>query len=471
MPSIPERPPGQGSAPNFAPPPYPGEEPPSYPDEVPSARSDAPPHPHPEVDADATPASSAEAPSIYPEAQPQAAQEEGPPAYPEPSPPAADAQAAGAGAATRAAPLPCPDDAAPGGDAGADKMDLRQGRTALRAHQRGADRTAIGQLAATVPMALVSLILVFAVFSLFSTATGSIVVLLWLVSGVLAFHRGTESAVARHLLRMRYPTPNERARLQPVWDEVLRRAGVRAGTYELWVQESEELNAQAAAGHLVGVTRHSLERLSDGRLAAILAHELGHHVSGHAWAGILAYWYALPAKVAGRVAWWVLRKTFRKSNAPGIACSGCLLFPLAIAMAGLALELWWLVLPFVVGPLLLAWLSRSAELRADRYAAGLGFAPPLASLIEEEHSAAQSATTHGRHPGTTGVQPYGMPPGGPGTAPDPYGQVLGPNPPSAAPPGVPVPRAGPQRGGLVGLLATHPDFHTRLHHLSPYLRG
>ncbi|MFL4489749.1 M48 family metalloprotease [Streptomyces sp. VTCC 41912] len=102
--------------------------------------------------------------------------------------------------------------------------------------------------------------------------------------GVSPAHR---ESLARHLLNLRHPTPGELNRLEPLWREVTARTGVDGRAYELWIEDSDHLNSLAAASHILGVTRFSLERLSDGQLAAVLAHELGHHVRGHAWSFIL----------------------------------------------------------------------------------------------------------------------------------------------------------------------------------------
>ena len=85
--------------------------------------------------------------------------------------------------------------------------------------------------------------------------------LLWLVSGALVFHRPTEDFLARHLLRLHRPVPAEYARLAPVWSEVTARAGIDSRTYDLWIEDSEDLNAYAAAGNIVGVTRFALDHL------------------------------------------------------------------------------------------------------------------------------------------------------------------------------------------------------------------
>ncbi|MFD0385097.1 M48 family metalloprotease [Streptomyces stramineus] len=156
------------------------------------------------------------------------------------------------------------------------------------------DGAALSQLVMPLPTALISLVVVSLAFSLVNPLLGLVMAAVWLLSGPLVFHRPAEAAIARHLLKMRRPTREEAERLDAVWEEVTRRAGVSQGTYELWVQERAELNATAAAGHIVAVTRHALDRLPNSQLAAVLAHELGHHVGGHTWAGMLADWYALP---------------------------------------------------------------------------------------------------------------------------------------------------------------------------------
>ncbi|MFD0394451.1 M48 family metalloprotease [Streptomyces nogalater] len=201
-------------------------------------------------------------------------------------------------------------------------------------------------------------------------------------------------------------------------------------TYELWVEDSDHLNAVAAAGHIVGVTRFAMDRLPNGELAAVMAHELGHHVGGHAWAGLLGYWYALP----GRLAWRLLRgaisvmyKVSRVFSCFGIAFFGMMVIGLAFVTIG---SLYGLPLLLLGVPYALAAVGRRAELRADQHAAALGFAPMLAAVLEKMHQQEQQVqaalTVHNG--------------------------------------GVPV-----ARSPLAKLLTSHPDYHTRLHHLQAYL--
>ncbi|MFF3408307.1 M48 family metalloprotease [Streptomyces sp. NPDC002742] len=314
-----------------------------------------------------------------------------------------------------------------------DDLDYRhQGsRVHLASHQRGADATAIGQLATQIPGALVSLAVVSALaLGLFGTVVGWLVVVAWLASGALVFHRPTELRFARHVLRLRTPLAEERARLEPIWREVAARAGIEAGTYELMVENSDDLNAVAVAGHVVGVTTYSLNRIPSSNLAAVLAHELGHHTGGHAWAGLLGYWYSLP----GRLAWAFTRGMARIALAvAGVfsaAATGLLILFMGMFVLTGFLVAWYITIPLVVAPYLLAYAGRLGELRADQQAAALGFAPEMAEVLHhfqaEEDAAKAAAVTQGRK-----LQ---------------------------------------EPGGLARLLSTHPDNYTRLRALEPYLQ-
>ncbi|MGA5290508.1 M48 family metalloprotease [Streptomyces pseudogriseolus] len=305
-----------------------------------------------------------------------------------------------------------------------------RGRVHIAGQQRRTDAAAFGNLLLHLPNFLCSLVVVTLV-SLLLGKLGILLILAWLASGALVFHRPTESALARHLLRLRYPTPQERAKLEPVWREVTARAGVDGRTYELWVEDSDSLNAVAAAGHIVGVTRFAMNNLPNGELAAVMAHELGHHVGGHAWSGLLGYWYALP----GRIAWRLLRAVtgflFQVSRA--FSCIGVAFF--GVCVGGLALatitSLYGLPLLVLGMPYALAAVGRRSELRADRHAAALGFAPMLAAVLDKLHQQEQLRTA-----------------------------AL-----TAASQGAPVPGTAASR-----LLSSHPDYHTRLHHLQQYLQ-
>ncbi|WP_329527128.1 M48 family metalloprotease [Streptomyces sp. NBC_01462] len=404
------------------PPPYPGQQPPSYPGQQP------PPYPGerpPPCPGEQPPAYPGQQPPSYPGQHSQAPHHPQPPRYPQAAAP--PSQPAYPHAATPPAPAP---PLSPGDPAHPHHISTDHGRVHIRSQQRRTDSTAVGNLLLHLPNFLCSLFVV-GLFSAFFGDLGFLVVLAWLASGALVFHRPTESAIARRLLRLRYPTPQERAKLEPVWHEVTARAGVEGRTYELWVEDSDGLNAVAAAGHIVGVTRFAMNHLPNGELAAVLAHELGHHVGGHAWSSLLGYWYALP----GRLAWRVLRGfasiVFKVSRA--FSCFGAAF--VVLVLGGLALAtvstLYGLPLLVLAVPYALAAVGRRAELRADEHAAALGFAPMLAAVLHKLHQQEQyeTAALTARNGGVA-----------------------------------------PRESSLSKLLSSHPDHYTRLHHLQPYLQ-
>lgn len=308
-------------------------------------------------------------------------------------------------------------------------------RLHIAAHQRRADATTLGRLVLCLPGFAFSLGMMLVVGRLLELTWGMplwLPALLWLVSGLLVFHRPTEDVYARYVLGFRYPLPHELAKLGPVWREVTGRAGVEGDGYRLWIENTGNLNAYAAAGHIVGVTRFAVESLSSAQLAAVLAHELGHHTGGHSWSTLAGRWYALPCRAAFQAGHAVLSSKSRM--VVRVTClvtavllagsSFMLLGPAAVLLAGVPLVLF--LLPYVT-----AALSRRAELRADVHAASLGFAPMLTEVLLAMEEA--------------------------GTPPSPAHRSGGPR------------GAAAESGPGAHLLASHPDYATRLHRLRPFL--
>ncbi|MEU5477068.1 M48 family metalloprotease [Streptomyces mirabilis] len=439
-------PPYPGSA--APPPPYPGSAVPSPP--YPGAPASSPPYPGSAAPPPPYPGSAA--PPPYPETPAPPSHPGGAPQYPgagaAPSYPAAPTAHPGVTPTYPSGPQPtatappyippqtppaAPTPAAPPEAPAPDDLDYRHAgsRIHVAAHQRGADATAIGQLAVQVPGFLVSLAVVasFAV-GILGTAMGWLVILAWLASGALVFHRPTELAFARHVMKLRAPLAEERARLEPVWREVTARAGIEAHTYELMVENSTDLNAVAAAGHVVGVTTYALNEIPSSNLAAVLAHELGHHTGGHAWTGLLGYWYSLPGRIAWAFMRGIARIAIRVASVFSLAATGMVYLFIGMFVIGGFVAAWYITVPLVAAPYLLAYVGRQGELRADRQAADLGFAPHLAQVLHhfqaQEDAVKAQAAAQGR-------------------------QLKEP-------------------GGLAKLLTTHPDNYTRLQALEPYLQ-
>lgn len=309
-----------------------------------------------------------------------------------------------------------------------DEPSFRTGRIHIAARQRGADVTTLGSLALHLPHVLMSSAVVFLVSYALDLLAGVpwwILLGCWVLSGALAFHRPSERAMARWLFGLRYPTPEEQRRIRPVWREVTARAGVDGDAYQLWVEDSADINAMATAGHIVGVTSYSLAELSAAQLGGVLAHELGHHARGHAWAALLTYWYTLP----GRFTWRLLLLLASYTDRLSVGAASVVIGLVGAAVAAVATATYGLVFLPLATPYLVAAVARRSELRADETAAALGFASQLMAVLLKEHEQEQSEHATAA---ALGLQPE-------------------------------------KAGVIARLLASHPDVHTRLHHLQVHL--
>ncbi|WP_370221056.1 M48 family metalloprotease [Kitasatospora sp. MAP12-22] len=309
-------------------------------------------------------------------------------------------------------------------------LSFHTGRIHLAARQRGADATAVGEILLQLPQFTGSLIVVALLSQALPTMLGYLMIGLWLTSGALVFHRPTERFLARYLFHVRLPLRAERDRLEPIWQEVTTRAGIDGSGYELWIEESGGLNAFAAAGHIVAVTRYSLNELPPVQLAAVLAHELGHHKGGHAWAGLLGYWYSLP----GRVTWQLLRRVTAVLLQVVAAFSVLGVLVIALLCSAVLITVatsFPPVLLVFVTPYLVAAVGRRAELRADRLAAELGFAPAMLDVLHAFRRA-EEASAERAHRSSNGKRAT-------------------------------RPRLADR------LLASHPDSYTRIRQLEDYL--
>ena len=272
--------------------------------------------------------------------------------------------------------------------------------------------TAVGMFAIVLLIWLLSLVVValpaYGVAVLAGWPRVTVVILAcaaWTASAALILVRPVEAGLARLLYRsLRRPRPAELARIAPALERVCRRAGTDPGRYLLRVEEKRQVNAFALGGHVLAVTRMSLE-LPDDMLEAVLAHEVGHHRHLHPLAIILGWWYLLPFEAGDRllrgfrrVVRWLARTFGRLSDrtggvSGGRAADGALGMLVLLAVLGVLVVagsvvvvvggVLWLPLALLVrlARVLAAALSRAGEHAADRHAAELGYGPGLVQVL------------------------------------------------------------------------------------------
>jgi Zn-dependent protease with chaperone function len=215
--------------------------------------------------------------------------------------------------------------------------------------KRRVEPMALATFLPTVVYFVPSFIIVLLLGAILDAATGFpalVVVLLWIAGVGLMFTRQGEGLITKLIFKARKPTGREMQVFQPAWHKVCAAAGQDPSRYSLWVEDSRELNAAAAGGHVVMVTRTALALPTD-RFEAILAHELGHHLGGHSIPLLVNQYFMLPVSLASRVPYL------------GLVLTGSGLVMTLTNAAG-----------------------RKLELNADKTAAELGFGEPLLDTLQ-----------------------------------------------------------------------------------------
>jgi Zn-dependent protease with chaperone function len=240
-------------------------------------------------------------------------------------------------------------------------------------------------LLSAIPWFFWSFVIVSGLVGLTGLSWGWVIVVLWVLSGAVVFIHPLEDLIARYLLRLRKPTLVEHQRIGPIFQQVVRNAGIGNSRYLIWIQDSDEINATPTPGHTVAVTRWAVYTLPPSHLQAVLAHELSHHLGGRAWLSLLSFWYSIPARCT-LIAVRAMVRLGRAVPAVGCLVGGFVLLGyLGIVLAvvtfgdGYILPLLFLT-PFIAPPLL-AWLNRWQVKQADRRAAAMGYGATLVQVF------------------------------------------------------------------------------------------
>ena len=169
----------------------------------------------------------------------------------------------------------------------------------------------------------------------------------------------------------RSPTSQERARLRPAWQAVLKRVGKGSNRrYQLRVVDSDCPNAYAGGGRLVIITSLALQLLPQPELEAVLSHELGHHSGMHPIVLLANSWITRP------IVWFhsLLRIIHGLSiSIVSLARDGWIKLFLLIVLLVPRAVLGLLSLVWKAATLVLLFFGRQAEHQADATAVRLGY--------------------------------------------------------------------------------------------------
>ena len=210
--------------------------------------------------------------------------------------------------------------------------------------------------------------------------------------------------------RFRKPLLAEERMLLPAMEELLRKAGTKRKV-RVRIDETRELNACATGHHTIAVTKGMLDGLTPAELQGVLAHELGHLLSGDTWvAAAFATAGLLPAAVfrVYRLGAVIMRAAFVRV-ALGV---------IVVAVLGYGLyriHLLKAVVPVIVFVVVFSVLNRMfgffarllgrlAEYRQDAFAYRLGLGEGLRSALEKLAASSEPVVNryyimlHGTHP-------------------------------------------------------------------------
>ena len=165
-------------------------------------------------------------------------------------------------------------------------------------------------------------------------------------------------------------------RLQWDFNEVCMNCGINPADYSLYLSLKRDINALAAGDRTVAITIPLMKIQDKRQVQAVLAHELGHHMLGHAAWLRFTYFSGLVGRAA--MQFYVLISQFF-SLLGRIPILGLIARPVTWGLFILIKLLeWFLLIPFNLGAF---FGSRRDEYAADRFAAQYGYAEELRDFL------------------------------------------------------------------------------------------
>lgn len=227
-------------------------------------------------------------------------------------------------------------------------------------------------------------------------------IIIWVAILLLALIRPFNIAILS-LLGTRRPNEIEEEYLMPLWQDVMRRTGVKPGRYVLRVTSHRGLPFDRDLGpYVVTVDEEAMQLLVPGELSAILAQRVSRQTILLGSLLGICLWALMPAVLGLLLAIAILavirriyRSIFRVVDeaVPHVKTEGCAwvtLFALALGIAAFiaflmvgVFALQFLLIEVVAGVGGVANLARLAEHRADLQAIRLGYGPALAAALEQ----------------------------------------------------------------------------------------
>ena len=171
--------------------------------------------------------------------------------------------------------------------------------------------------------------------------------------------------------------PQERQKIQGLFDEICVMADIDPGKFSLYVSNDSKPNAWALGSKTIIVSRGLLAEATDGEIKGVLAHEIGHIVLGHTlW---LTITYA-----AGQVGCFIIRLYVLITQIcvvlSYIPLLGLIMAPISWIIAiSLNLFQWFIAIPFTLGSM---FGSRLDEYDADKFAARIGQGSGLYGFLD-----------------------------------------------------------------------------------------
>ncbi len=171
-------------------------------------------------------------------------------------------------------------------------------------HRRHVERSALWAfvpVAATLPFALLALVVIWFPVRLVTEMPFVWVLIGFAATGPLLFVRRFQIWVLTPVIGARQPTQAEQFAIEPLWHAIVRTNGLPDDHYVVRILPSDELNAFACGGHLVVVTSFAVDELTTQELQGVLAHELSHHLGLHTVAITIGHWLSTPVVLLARI--------------------------------------------------------------------------------------------------------------------------------------------------------------------------